>query len=141
MNATPPMEEYHPRQDSCPKCGSSHIIPRRQILTSSGEPTYSPTIRLHEKTGTPWGKIHDYPLVARVCGTCGYTEWFVAKPQELYSVYQRIKQTRLSQGQSLEEDEGNFENKIFIILAGILAVLFLIGLVAITVVFIFLRRG
>jgi ribosomal protein S27AE len=139
MNLTHHMKEYRPMNKGfCPKCGSSNIIPHRKIITSSVETVSSPTIRLYEKMGTLKGKLHDYPLIAWVCGECGYTEWFASNPSELYSVYQRIQQTRLAQGKQTEESEEDYPNKTFLII--MLGLMILLSITAIVIIIVLFRR-
>jgi predicted nucleic-acid-binding Zn-ribbon protein len=121
-------------QGACPKCGSSNIIPKQKVVGSEfgGSIDYRVIIRLREKSGTWRVKHYDHPLVARVCGDCGYTELYTAHPPELASVYQRLQQTQSERGRSDDDDKesDSTSNRAFLILAGVLILVVLLGIIA-----------
>ncbi|MBX7218954.1 MAG: hypothetical protein K1Y36_03335 [Blastocatellia bacterium] len=76
-------------QPVCPKCNSTQVIPEVQVFDQG---QYSDThlkVALHEKPDAWLFKgTHLGVLKAWICGTCGYTELYLANPQELYAAYQ-----------------------------------------------------
>jgi ribosomal protein S27AE len=122
------------KKGTCPKCGSQNIAPRQKVANESSEYVVGPLIQLREKIGKIRWRNHNYSLEAWVCGDCGYMEWFVKKPGELYSKHRQIQQARLASGET-EETEGIIQGKLFLIIAAILGVLLLISIALIFVVY------
>ena len=74
---------------SCPKCGSTKIVPRARVIdrghagldygnvqVGAARRPYK-LFKLQEKAD-----VH-----ARVCGACGFTEMFVDDPASIYAAY------------------------------------------------------
>lgn len=76
--------------DSCEKCGSNKIIPRAKVI-DRGEYNAAGdlTISVDEKPDAFMFKQRVYASVtARVCGNCGFIEFYADEPEALYSAYQ-----------------------------------------------------
>ena len=74
----------------CPKCNSGKIVPNARVMdrghlnTDAGELS---VIVYERPDALVFKGSHSAELSARVCGDCGYTEFFAEEPQELYDVY------------------------------------------------------
>lgn len=124
--------------NECPKCGSSDIIPKQKIISSEGGSSveYRAIVRLRERTGTWRVKYHDHPIVAWICGACGYTELYTAKAKELSSAYWRLQQVQSERGPMFDDEAGGdaTSNRVFLIITGVLLLLMLLGIIALVVV-------
>ncbi len=117
--------------NECPKCGSSNIVPKQKIVSAEGSVDSRVIVRLREKTGTWRIKHHDHPIVARICGDCGYTELYTAKAKELSDVYQRLQQTQPERGlPDVDQGADTTSNRAFLILASVLLLIMLLGIIA-----------
>ncbi len=116
----------------CPKCGSSNIISKQKIVSAEGSVDYRVIVRLREKTGTWRVKHHDHPVVARICGDCGYTELYTARAKELSAVYQRLQQAQSERSPSPDDEKGSdaANNRAFLILASVMLLVMLLGIIA-----------
>ena len=125
-----------PTHNECPKCGSSNIVPKQKIVSAESSVDSRVIVRLREKTGTWRIKHHDHPIVARICGDCGYTELYTAKAKELSDTYQRLRQNQFEQGQSPDDEKGSdtASNRMFLILVGALFFILLLGIMALVIV-------
>jgi predicted nucleic-acid-binding Zn-ribbon protein len=127
-----------PNYNECPKCGSSDIIPKQKIVSAEGGSSveYRAIVRLRERTGTWRVKYHDHPIVAWICGGCGYTELYTAKAKELSSAYWRLQQIQSERGPTLDDelgaDAGN--NRAFLIVIGVMFLLLLSGILALVLI-------
>jgi len=69
----------------CPKCGSGEIIPNVRIIDHAhyNQPMdLSATIYTHPEAWVFKGEV-SHRFQARVCGACGYTEFYVDDPAGL----------------------------------------------------------
>jgi ribosomal protein S27AE len=75
----------------CCKCGSGKIIPDvRAGERGVGNVPMSIAVRVDENPDAVVFKgMHAEDLKAWICGDCGYVEFFVANPQQLFDVYSR----------------------------------------------------
>ncbi len=121
-----------PNYIECPKCGSSDILPKQKIVSSEGGSDYRLIVRLRERAGTWRIKHHDHPIVAWICGACGYTELYTAKPKELSDAYWRLQQIQSERGPMLDDEPGagSENNRAFLILTGVMFLLLLSGILA-----------
>jgi predicted nucleic-acid-binding Zn-ribbon protein len=121
-----------PNYIECPKCGSSDILPKQKIISAESGSDYRLIVRLRERAGTWRVKNHDHPIVAWICGGCGYTELYTAKAKELSSAYWRLQQIQSERGPTLDDERGTDapSNRVFLILTGILFLLLLSGILA-----------
>ena len=73
----------------CAKCGSTKIVPGARVIdrahygTDSGNVQVAAARRPHK-----WFKLQEkVDVFARVCGECGFAEFFVDEPALLYEAY------------------------------------------------------
>jgi hypothetical protein len=74
----------------CPKCQSEKIIPQVRIKAGApyGPPAGGVVAVVDENPEAMLMKgSHEYLMSARLCGECGYAEFFVENPHGLYDVY------------------------------------------------------
>ena len=72
---------------NCPKCQSEKTIPNVRIVDLAGH-TLRLGVRVFEHPEAfAFKGAHATDLRSRVCGECGYVEFYVENPQELYSAY------------------------------------------------------
>ncbi len=116
----------------CPKCGSSNVISKQKIVSAESSVDNRVIVRLREKTGTWRVKFHDHPIVARICGDCGYTELYTARAKELSDVCQRLQQAQSERGQSPDEEKGSdtANNRVFLVLTSVMLLVMLLGIIA-----------
>lgn len=75
----------------CPKCGSSEVIPDVKIIDHAhlNQPMeLSATVYLNPEAWVFKGPV-SHRLQARVCGACGYAEFYVDNPQTLLAAARR----------------------------------------------------
>ncbi len=118
--------------NECPKCGSSNVISKQKIVSAEGSVDSRVIVRLREKTGAWRVKHHDHPIVARICGDCGYTELYTVRAKELSDVYQRLQQAQSERDQSSDDEKGSdaANNRAFLILASVMLLVMLLGIIA-----------
>ena len=77
----------------CTKCGADRVIPRATLMDQGqGSPgVLSVKVERHPEA-LFFRDATLSPLVARVCGECGYTELYADSPQQLYEAYQDFLQ-------------------------------------------------
>lgn len=126
-----------PNYTECPKCGSSDILPKQKIVSTEGGSSveYRAIVRLREKTGTWRVRSHDHPIVAWICGNCGYTELYTAKAKELSDTYQRLQQAQSERGLSPDDKQGSdtASNRAFLILTSVMLFVMLLSIIALVV--------
>jgi predicted nucleic-acid-binding Zn-ribbon protein len=80
-------------EPKCPKCGSAKQI--RGVRAIDHEPgIFKSALRLsvYEE---PFGLLKipvEFYTHTRVCGSCGYIEWYVDDPQQLWETCVRLKE-------------------------------------------------
>ena len=82
------------KDGSCPKCQSSEVIPNVRIIDHAhyNQPMdLSATIYLDPGAWVFKNAVM-HRFSARVCGACGYTEFYVDDPQGLLAWANRAKQ-------------------------------------------------
>jgi predicted nucleic-acid-binding Zn-ribbon protein len=76
---------------TCAKCGSTEILPDIPVVSGVDRLAEYPISALaYLKPEARWSKgaaLH--PLLARVCGTCGFAELYVKAPQGLAAIVKR----------------------------------------------------
>jgi predicted nucleic-acid-binding Zn-ribbon protein len=74
---------------TCPKCESSKIVPRAHVL-DRGEKNLPRHLQVAvERKPEAWlfrGAVTSN-VYATICGACGYTEFYVEDPADVYSAY------------------------------------------------------
>ena len=82
-------------QDSeiCPKCKSTQVIKHvRLVDRGHGDSRKDLSVEIYEKPEALIFKgTHKGPLNAWVCGSCGFTELYVANAEELWRVYESLR--------------------------------------------------
>ncbi len=76
---------------NCPKCGSSEVIPDVWIIDHAHcniPMDLSATVYTNPDGWVFKGSI-SHRFKARVCGSCGYTEFYVDDPQGLLAIAKR----------------------------------------------------
>lgn len=87
------------RDSICPKCGCKEILSDVRILDRAHLNTpndFSAAVYENPHALIFRGGATS-PISAYVCGECGYTEFYVARPQELLKVT-KAKQTKKTKG-------------------------------------------
>ena len=81
--------------EMCPKCKSTDVIKRARIADrAQGNAAHDLNVELYENPeamifkGTLKG-----PLRAWICGSCGFTEFYVHNPEELWEFHQKHRRT------------------------------------------------
>lgn len=72
---------------TCPKCQSEKIIPNVQIVDLAGHVLKLGVKVFEHPEAFAFRGAHAAGLRSRVCGECGYVEFYVDNPQELYSAF------------------------------------------------------
>lgn len=74
----------------CLNCGSDKIVPNRELLDQGfSYPADSHAVMVERNPGAFIYKDRVMsPLVAHVCGDCGYTALIATQADELYQAYQ-----------------------------------------------------
>ena len=78
---------------NCPKCGSSVVIPNVRIIDhgdNNQSLDLSATVYSNPKAWVLKGAITQR-FRARVCGDCGYTEFYVENPQTLLAAARQVE--------------------------------------------------
>ncbi len=87
-----------PNQNTCPKCGSSELIPEVAVVTEGhlveGNRGVMAEVERHPRALLLKDPART-PLKATVCGGCGYTELYTTDTRELLEAYR----TRQSSGE------------------------------------------
>jgi predicted nucleic-acid-binding Zn-ribbon protein len=77
----------------CAKCGADAVIPRAILMDQGQGSQGALTVKVERHPEALFFKDASLsPLVARVCGLCGYTELYADSPEELYKAYQDFLQ-------------------------------------------------
>lgn len=79
--------------DVCAKCNSDRIIPRARVVDRGH---YNGAGDLNVAVyGNPdallFKEMHEGNVSARVCGECGFTEFYASNPAELYATFTQSK--------------------------------------------------
>jgi hypothetical protein len=119
-------------ETECPKCGSHEVIPSVEVMDRSDSGVQSLSLLIAEKPQAAifrgWRK---FPLSARVCPACGYTELYVSDPRGVQASHARASQ--ISQAIAPVVGATGGQTSQFIFLAAALGALVLVGLVAVVV--------
>jgi predicted RNA-binding Zn-ribbon protein involved in translation (DUF1610 family) len=116
----------------CPKCGSQEVIPSVEVMDRSDSGVQSLSLLIAEKPQAAvfrgWRK---FPLSARVCPACGYTELYVSDPRGVQESHERASQAPQAIAPVVGATGG--QTSQFIFLAAALGALVLVGLGAVVV--------
>ena len=86
------------RNEECPKCQSTEIIPNVRILDRMSAADFDATDLTTVVYDNPGALVfkgkHLGFLNAQICGQCGYTELFVSNPEELLAAYKKAQARR-----------------------------------------------
>ncbi len=119
-------------ENECPKCGSHEVIPSVTVMDRSDSSVQSLSLLIAEKPQAAifrgWRK---FPLSARVCPACGYTELYVSDPREVQASHERASQASQSFAPVVGATGGQ-ASKFILLLAALCAVI-LVGLGGIVV--------
>jgi predicted nucleic-acid-binding Zn-ribbon protein len=77
----------------CPKCGSSAVIPEVRIIDHghyNAALDLSATVYTNPEAWVFKGAV-SHRFKARVCGSCGYTEFYVEDPQTLLAAFRQAR--------------------------------------------------
>ena len=74
---------------SCPKCGSTKIVPRARVIDRghAGRDYGNVQVGAARRPDNFFTMLEKVDVYARVCGECGFTELFVADPAAIYEAY------------------------------------------------------
>ena len=75
----------------CEKCGSDKIVPQAKVIDRGDySAEYELTLAVDENPEAFMFKQRIYSgVTAKVCGNCGFIEFYADNPQSLYSAYQK----------------------------------------------------
>jgi hypothetical protein len=79
---------------ACAKCQAAKVMPKVRIMDRghySGDAGDLALVLYEDPEALLFKGTHEGSLFARVCGACGYVELYLEKPQELYAVYEEVK--------------------------------------------------
>jgi predicted nucleic-acid-binding Zn-ribbon protein len=79
---------------TCPKCGSSEIVPRARII-DRGDYNAAGQLQVGiEKKPEAWvfKQLVQSELYATICASCGFTEIYASNPRAIYDAYQAARQ-------------------------------------------------
>ena len=85
--------------NSCPKCGSTRIIPRARVVDRGhfNQEVRDLTLVVYVKPDALLFKQpHREALHARVCGDCGFTELYLDGARDFYESYEASIRTGLN---------------------------------------------
>jgi len=84
------------KNSHCCKCGSTKIIPNvRAGQRGIGNVPMPIAVRVDEKPDAILFKgMHAEDLKAWICGDCGYTEFYVHNPRELFDAYAKAQRDK-----------------------------------------------
>jgi predicted nucleic-acid-binding Zn-ribbon protein len=87
------------RTGTCPKCGSTRIIPKRRLYSDHKQIGEVQIIQ-YERPESLWdyGDHAVSVLRAWICGNCGYTELYANNYAALYEVYVKAREHRRNKG-------------------------------------------
>jgi len=75
---------------TCPKCESGKIVPRAHVLDRGERSVDVGYLRVSvERKPEAWlftGAVKSN-VYATICGACGYTEFYIEDPADVYSAY------------------------------------------------------
>ena len=76
---------------TCARCGSPDVLPQMK-LRQEVDYAWGLVVSIYGKRKVEWKNPvgASSPIVARVCGACGYTELYAPNHKELWRVYQQI---------------------------------------------------
>lgn len=78
------MENQEQSNAVCPKCGSHHLMRDVGVLNDGGK------VKLAAFPGSQTQRAYGVtPLLAAVCGDCGYTELYVDEYKEMWEAWHR----------------------------------------------------
>lgn len=72
------------KKGACPHCQSGEIMPNADTAERD-----TLSIQVYEENGVRSKGRRTFPIRAWVCTRCGYTEFYVERPQELARSYRR----------------------------------------------------
>ena len=77
---------------TCPKCGSNEILPDVPVVSSVDHVSAVPVSAL--AYNKPDARVFKGPVphrfVARICGGCGFAEFYVENPQGLAAIINQV---------------------------------------------------
>lgn len=82
--------------NNCAKCQSSKIVPNAIVL-DKGDGNYNHDFQIAvDAKPDAWvfKERHSTRVTAKVCGDCGFIEFYAVAPEELYETYLRSQDSR-----------------------------------------------
>jgi predicted nucleic-acid-binding Zn-ribbon protein len=123
---------------SCPKCGSTDIVPRARIVDRSDSGVGDLSLSFPgARTVGPIRIPKRVALAASVCSSCGYTELYVQRPEEVREARDRARQEPYYQGQpsQIGGTSSRSSQRVFALIGVSLALLLALGIVALILFF------
>jgi predicted nucleic-acid-binding Zn-ribbon protein len=80
------------QEDNCSKCGSAEVIPDVFVLDRGDQNTQTDLAIAVRTNPDAWlfkGDVRSN-LKARVCGSCGFTEFYATDPKALLAAYRGL---------------------------------------------------
>ncbi len=78
---------------TCARCGSDQIVEDAKVedhITADRRVSLEVMIGYRKASALLPEKPQRFPLSARICGSCGFTELYVEDPEKLWTAAQRI---------------------------------------------------
>jgi len=78
---------------TCPKCGSAEVVPDVPVVSrvTPLSALQLSALAYRNPTALLFKKPVAHPLSGRVCGACGFIEFYVSDPQGLATVIRRAE--------------------------------------------------
>lgn len=78
----------------CGKCGSRRVIPNAKVLSCVDRPDLGLMAVIARKPQAAFFRGEaQTKLIARICGDCGYTEFFADEPGVLFDAHHEAQRT------------------------------------------------
>ena len=79
--------------ETCARCGSDKIIDDARVedrISMDRRVSLEVMIGYRDTGGLRNQKPERFPIRARICGNCGFTEMYVAEPEKMWRASQRV---------------------------------------------------
>ena len=83
-----------PQSATCVKCGSTDIVLNARVMDRTQYGEYDLRVRVDaDPNALLFTGTERCPLEARVCGQCGYTEFYATDPATLFAAWRRSQES------------------------------------------------
>jgi predicted nucleic-acid-binding Zn-ribbon protein len=81
------------KDGKCPKCGSSNVATGVDARAGWGSSATALFLATPKNPGSWFSTAVERPVLASVCGECGYTEFYLKEPKEFVELARRKPQS------------------------------------------------